>query len=275
MHLDTFQSQEHKSTPQEPIVATTVVASFRGGLPHVHWLFDLQPPSHLLARVASRVRNMGLRNMWLLVDQREVDHTLLRIPHGVKFPRDFFQMGIGGRLLETDTVTAVVVWIDTLCASCHDESLPHGGRPSVHTRRCQHLQGDYVRRHGLGFDFLCVFVGFLASFLVSAFCVPSSSPHGFLVSSELFLLLWSHASCIFHVVKFEVAKICWAMNGFGNALVYSCNSKYVQRECIDAKNANGDDEVEAWSGLVSFYVGFEEQVDVVELTPRNSCIVDR
>ena len=176
MHLDSFQPQEHESTPQEPTVATTVVASFRGKPPHVHRLFDLQPPSHLPARVASRVRNMGLRNMWLLVDQREVDLTLVRTPHGVKFLRDFFQMGIGGRLLQTDTVTTMVVWIDTLCASCHDESLPHGGRPSVHSRRCQHPQGDYVRRHGPRFDFLCVLVGFLASILVSAFCVPSSSP---------------------------------------------------------------------------------------------------
>ena len=85
-----FNLRNSCSTPQEPTVATTVVASFRGGPPHFHGLFDLQPPSHLPARVASRARHMGLRSMWLPVDQREVDHTLVRTPHGVKFPRDFF-----------------------------------------------------------------------------------------------------------------------------------------------------------------------------------------
>ena len=87
----------------------------------------------------------------------------------------------------------------------------------MHSRRCQHLQGDYVRRHGPRFDFLCVFVGFLASILVSAFCVPSSSPHGFLVSSDYFLCFGPMHLAFFHAVKFEVAKICWAINGFGNA----------------------------------------------------------
>jgi hypothetical protein len=126
----------------------------------------------------------------------------------------------------------------------------------------------------LGLTFFVYLWASWRAFLYPRSVFRRSARMAFLYPVNYFLCFGPMHLAFFHVVKFEVAKIFWAMNGLGNALVYSCNSKYVQRERIDAKNANGDDEVEAWSGLVSCYVVFEERVDVVELTPRNSCKVD-
>eukprot|EP00450_Noctiluca_scintillans_P018551 CAMPEP_0194516236 /NCGR_PEP_ID=MMETSP0253-20130528/49082_1 /TAXON_ID=2966 /ORGANISM="Noctiluca scintillans" /LENGTH=222 /DNA_ID=CAMNT_0039360067 /DNA_START=266 /DNA_END=932 /DNA_ORIENTATION=+ len=66
---------------------------------------------------------------------------------------------------------------------------------------------------------------------------------------------------------FDVAKLFFGMNGFANALVYSCNSKYVCDES-DKKSGCAENDSDAWSGLASFHAGFDKRVEVVEFSQR-------
>lgn len=70
-------------------------------------------------------------------------------------------------------------------------------------------------------------------------------------------------------VGFEVGKLFYGMNGFANALVYSCNSKYVCDESDGRSSCAAEKDLEAWSGLASFHAGFEKRVEVVEFSKRS------
>uniref|UniRef100_A0A7S1AE23 G-protein coupled receptors family 1 profile domain-containing protein n=1 Tax=Noctiluca scintillans TaxID=2966 RepID=A0A7S1AE23_NOCSC len=67
-----------------------------------------------------------------------------------------------------------------------------------------------------------------------------------------------------------LAKVSLALSGFGNAVVYSCNSKYVTMERDDTNNCTDSEDLARWAGLASFRVGFERQAQVLEFSERRS-----
>eukprot|EP00450_Noctiluca_scintillans_P010867 CAMPEP_0194492220 /NCGR_PEP_ID=MMETSP0253-20130528/10854_1 /TAXON_ID=2966 /ORGANISM="Noctiluca scintillans" /LENGTH=303 /DNA_ID=CAMNT_0039333061 /DNA_START=1 /DNA_END=909 /DNA_ORIENTATION=- len=65
---------------------------------------------------------------------------------------------------------------------------------------------------------------------------------------------------------FGLGQVALALNGFGNAVVYSCNSKYVTMERDDTNNCTDSEDLAGWAGLASFRVGFERQAEVLEFS---------